>query len=51
MHPFLAANRSEIVARTQDIATNRAAPQTMDPGLLHGSPIFLDQLAARLAQR
>jgi signal transduction histidine kinase len=45
---FIAANRDEIATRTRRKLASRTAPQPTDVEIVHGVPLFLDQLAARL---
>lgn len=45
---FIATNRDEITARTRMRLASRTAPHPTDGEMLHGVPLFLDQLAARL---
>lgn len=45
---FIATHREVIVARTRKKVASRTAPHPTDVEIVHGVPLFLDQLAARL---
>jgi signal transduction histidine kinase len=45
---FIATHREEITARTRKTLGSRTAPHPTDVEILHGVPLFLDHLAARL---
>jgi signal transduction histidine kinase len=48
LHEFIAANRTEIIARCRANISNRPAPRPTDVELEYGVPLFLDQLADAL---
>jgi signal transduction histidine kinase len=45
---FIAAHRAVIIARTREKVATRTAPHPTEVEIVHGVPLFLDQLAARL---
>jgi signal transduction histidine kinase len=45
---FIAANRERITARTRERLASRTTPHPTDTEIIHGVPLFLDQLAVRL---
>jgi signal transduction histidine kinase len=48
LREFLSANREEILAQARARVALRSAPLAMDAELLHGLPVFLDQLGEAL---
>lgn len=48
LHEFLTANRAEIIARTRAKVATRSAPRATEAELVHGVPLFLDQLVGVL---
>jgi signal transduction histidine kinase len=48
LHQFLTAHRSELIERCARLVARRTEAQAPDPPLLHGIPIFLDQLIRTL---
>ncbi len=48
LHEFLTANRAIIIDRCRVMVAARSEPRTTDYELIHGIPIFLDQLIATL---
>ncbi len=48
LHEFIAANRSDLVARTRAKVAQRSAPRPTDEELEKGIPLFLDQLVVIL---
>jgi hypothetical protein len=48
LHEFLTANRAIIIDRCRVTVAARSEPRTTDYELIHGIPIFLDQLIATL---
>jgi signal transduction histidine kinase len=46
---FIATNRDEITARTRTRLASRTAPHPTNSEMMHGVPLFLDQLASRLS--
>jgi signal transduction histidine kinase len=48
LHEFLTANRAIIIDRCRVMVAARSEPKTTDYELIHGIPIFLDQLIATL---
>ncbi len=45
---FIATHREVIIARTREKLASRTTPHPTEVELVHGVPLFLDQLAARL---
>jgi len=45
---FITANRATLIERARDKVARRPAPRPTTTELVHGVPLFLDQLAARL---
>jgi signal transduction histidine kinase len=50
LHEFITENRAEIIERCRAKIRSRPAPRPTDTELLHGVPLFLDQLADTLRQ-
>jgi len=48
LYEFIAMHRDVIIARTREKLASRTAPRPTGVELLHGVPLFLDQLATRL---
>ena len=48
LHEFIAAHRELIIARTRERITRRVAPHATESEIVHGVPLFLDQLRDRL---
>lgn len=48
LHDFITTHRELIVARTRQKVASRTAPRPTEVEIVHGVPLFLDQLAARL---
>jgi hypothetical protein len=48
LHEFIAMHRDAIIARTRAMIASRTAPRPTEVEMVHGVPLFLDQLAARL---
>ncbi len=48
LHDFVAVHRELIIARTRERIARRAAPHATESEILHGVPLFLDQLRDRL---
>jgi signal transduction histidine kinase len=48
LHEFLTANRRELIDRCRTKVSRRTAPKATDDELLHGIPLFLDQLIKTL---
>lgn len=48
LHTFIVQHRDAIIERTRQSVAMRAAPRPTDVEMVHGVPLFLDQLAARL---
>lgn len=45
---FITTHRDRIIARTREQVMSRTAPRATEPEIVHGVPLFLDQLSARL---
>lgn len=45
---FITTNRELVVARTREKVASRTAPRATEVEVVHGVPLFLDQLCARL---
>src|SRR5260370_26670375 len=50
LHQILMENRQELIKRTRAKVAGRAAPQATEEELVHGIPLFIDQLAQTLKQ-
>src|SRR5258708_21981909 len=48
LHQILMENRQELIKRTRAKVAARSAPQATEEELVHGIPLFLDQLAQTL---
>ena len=48
LHEFLTVNRSELIGRCRAKVSKRTAPRPSDAELVHGIPLFLEQLIAVL---
>src|SRR5260370_11468968 len=48
LHQILMENRQELITRTRAKVAGRSAPQATEEELVHGIPLFLDQLAQTL---
>src|SRR4029079_19023302 len=48
LHQFLAAHRTELIARCRSKVAQRPVPVATDAELAHGIPLFLDQLIKTL---
>src|SRR6185503_16029237 len=48
LHEFLTANRQALIARCREKVAKRTAPRPSDAELLHGIPLFLQQLIKTL---
>ena len=48
LHQILMENRQELIKRTRAKVAGRSAPQATEEELVHGIPLFLDQLAETL---
>lgn len=48
LHEFIAAHRELIIARTRERVASRKVPMPTEVEIVHGVPLFLDQLEARL---
>src|SRR5689334_6823630 len=48
LHDFLTSKRQEIIARTKSKVAARSVPQVTETELVHGVPLFIEQLIAML---
>jgi signal transduction histidine kinase len=48
LHEFLTSNRADLIERCRSKVAQRSAPRVTDAELMHGIPLFLDQLIKTL---
>jgi len=48
LHNFITKHRDLVIARTREKVGSRTAPRPTEVEIMHGVPLFLDQLCARL---